>query len=97
MNLPNRARRSNREPPSTRIVREVAAAEGIDPADLSPPLYETIDADAVDDLFAAAGGGPPPVGARVTFSYNGYLVRVEGTGDVTVQRVDDEEDGATRR
>lgn len=96
MNLRDQARCSNREPPSTRIVREVAAAEGIDPADLTPPLYESIDTDAVDALFAAAGSRPPPVGARVTFSYHGYLVCVDGTGDVTVQRVDDE-NGAARR
>lgn len=85
-------RTSTREPPSTRIVREIAAAEGVDPTALTPPLYDVVDTDAVDALFARSQPTPPSVGTRVTFPYNGYLVRVEDGGDVSVEPLGDEAD-----
>jgi hypothetical protein len=89
-------RASTSEPPSTRIVRAVAAAEGVDPAELSPPLYDVVDTDAVDALFASGGSQPPPVGTRVSFTYNGYRVRVEGDGEVSVEPSGDGKDPRRR-
>ncbi|MCU4754003.1 hypothetical protein OB919_18805 [Halobacteria archaeon AArc-curdl1] len=69
---------------SHKLVVKVAEKEGVDPLKLSPPLYEVIDPDALDQLFAST----PTAGRKegqVTFSYNGYEVTVCGDGYVSVQ------------
>lgn len=64
---------------STRVVTEVAAAKGVSPIDMQPPLYDTIDPDALDSLF----DGTTRTGT-ISFSYLGFDVTVESTGDVSV-------------
>ena len=68
---------------SKAVVEAVAEAEGVNPVELSPPLYEVVDPDALDDLFA-----PTTVNGRmdgeVRFSYVGYEVTVAGDGYVSV-------------
>jgi hypothetical protein len=59
-------------PPSLRVVRAVAAAEGVDPTDL-PPLNDAVDVDALDRLAGADGARP---GVEVRFAYAGRSVRV---------------------
>lgn len=51
----------------------VARREQCHPCSLSP-LYEHVDPEAVDDLFADAG---PESGVTVSFQYEGYEVSVE--------------------
>ncbi|MFD1587065.1 HalOD1 output domain-containing protein [Halorientalis brevis] len=62
---------------SSRVVRSVAAREGIGPASLSPRLFDVIDPDALDSLFTTTDG-------HVTFPYCGYTVTVYADGQVTV-------------
>lgn len=66
------------------VVEAVAEAEGVDPLELTPPLCEVIDPDALDHLFATT-----PVDSRmdgkVTFDYNGYEVTAWGSGYVSVR------------
>lgn len=68
--------------PSQLVVETVADAEGIDPLAL-PPLYNTVDPDALDTLFQPQfrTASEPPVG-EVRFSYHGYTVRVTAAGRV---------------
>lgn len=68
--------------PSQLVVETVADAEDADPLAL-PPLYNTIDPDALDALFQPQfrTAGEPPVG-EVRFSYHGYTVRVTAAGRV---------------
>ena len=66
--------------PSERVVRAVAAAEGVDPVALSVPLFEAIDPDALDALFAT-----PRASGRVSFAYCGYLVTVTANGEVDLR------------
>ncbi|MDZ5810964.1 HalOD1 output domain-containing protein [Halorubrum sp. AD140] len=64
------------------IVGKIADREGVDPVELTPPLFEAIDPDALGEIAAA----PPTAGqteVRVTFPYNGYEVTV-GPDDVKV-------------
>jgi len=68
------------EPPSVRVVRSVAEREGVDPAELSPPLYEAIDPEALDSVFRPSGAS-----VTVRFEYNGYVVDVEGPDAVSVR------------
>ena len=56
-----------------RVVNAVAEADGIDPVDVEPPLYETLDTAALDRLF---GSVPPTTCGQVSFSYRGYDVTV---------------------
>ncbi|WP_135806995.1 HalOD1 output domain-containing protein [Halorussus marinus] len=67
------------------VVEAVAEAEGVAPTELSPPLYEVVDPDALDRLFAPR---PAPSGGRVVFSYNDYEVIVDAAGDVSVSAAD---------
>ena len=69
--------------PSVRVISEVAEREGIDSVDIDTPLYEVIDPDALDSLFASAGQHTH--GCHVIFTYAGHevTVRADGTVDVT--------------
>lgn len=71
--------------PSERIVEAVADAEGVDPLEL-PPLYDAVDPDAVDSLFAPQlrVGSVPSHDAAVRFEYHGYVVRVAATGRISL-------------
>ncbi|WP_169302398.1 HalOD1 output domain-containing protein [Halorientalis salina] len=82
--LPNRSPRGNDEPPddpvSTKIVRQVAAETGRDVLNLSP-LQETIDPDALD---AVVESSTPDTTLGIRFTYEGYIVTVDGSGTVTL-------------
>jgi hypothetical protein len=60
---------------SNRVVEQVAAEEGVDPTELSEPLYSVIDAEALDRLFRDSTGS-------VQFTYTGYEVTVTHAGEV---------------
>ena len=62
---------------SEAVVATVADRSGTDPIAL-PPLYDSIDPDALDAIFGDDRPG------RVTFSYAGYEVTVCGRDQVTV-------------
>lgn len=74
---------STNESLSTKIITEVAAAKGVSPIDVQPPLYDVIDSDALDSLFADQNGASR-VG-QVSFNYAGHEVTVESSGEVDVQ------------
>lgn len=59
------------------VVTAVAERSGLDPLALRP-LYEVVDVEALDTLFAADVG-------TLTFPYEGYLVTVHADGSVTVE------------
>lgn len=66
---------------SITVVRKVAAREGLSPIQLTPPLHEVVDTDALDALFRSPD---PQSDVSLEFSYRGYRVTVEGHGNVTV-------------
>lgn len=69
---------ANRDELSTRIIQEVAEREGTNPQTLSPPLYSVIDPDSLNDLFRESTGS-------VTFSYLGYEIVVNHSGEITIK------------
>ncbi|QLG29548.1 hypothetical protein HUG10_16440 [Halorarum halophilum] len=71
---------------SNAVVERVAKAENVDPRELNVSLYEVIDPDALDALFAPTCNGPRPVG-KITFEFCGHTVVV--TGDRTVSLADE--------
>lgn len=58
---------------SSVVLEAVAEAEGTTPTDLSVPLYEAVDPDALDRLFETGGD---TAGGRVQFPYADYRVTV---------------------
>lgn len=61
-------------PVSERIIETVAVREGVDPVDLQTPLYEAIDTEALDAMFAATDGDIHSL--EVEFTYCGHELRV---------------------
>lgn len=73
------------EPLSIRVVRALAAHEGVDPAELSPPLFASIDPGALDSLFESLGpdGSGERVGS-VSFDHDGTQVTVGADGEIAI-------------
>ncbi|WP_433634804.1 HalOD1 output domain-containing protein [Halomicrococcus sp. NG-SE-24] len=65
----------------TRIISHVAAQKNVDSTSLEP-LYEAIDPDALEDLFAPHFDGTSRTTGRVVFAYSGYRVTVTSDGDI---------------
>lgn len=72
---------------TTTVVYAVAEAEGVAPGDVkSPPLYDVVDAAALDAALFSSDG-PPDAGDDVRstdFMYRGHRVVVRGDGWVVV-------------
>jgi hypothetical protein len=69
---------------SESVVEAVAQAEGVAPTQLRSTLYEAVDPDALEQLFAPR----TPVerlDGTLTFHYHGYRVTVRSGGSVTVR------------
>lgn len=66
---------------STRVLESVAAEAGCSPIDFDTPLYEVIDPDALNALFEGGARN-----GRVEFTYLGYRVVADASGDVRVTR-----------
>ena len=73
---------------STAIVTAVAEAEGLAPTELTPPLHDAVDPEALDRLFGS-DRVESERGTRVSFTYYGYDVRVGGPDDVVVRPADE--------
>ncbi|WP_049941662.1 HalOD1 output domain-containing protein [Haloterrigena turkmenica] len=73
---------------SFEVISAVAEQEGIDPMDIEPPeydaLYDVINPEALDSLFAPREDGTSRGSGRVEFVFCGYHVVVTSDGDVDV-------------
>lgn len=70
---------------SRAVVAAVANAENVSPVELTPPLYDAVDPDALEQFVASVDAGPDESDVRVTFPYVGYEVTVTGDGDVSLE------------
>lgn len=68
------------------IAEQIAEKNGIDPRELTPPLYSAIDTEALNTLFESTKNGPRE--GEITFEYNGYTVRVVATETVGIEIID---------
>lgn len=66
---------------SHRVVRQIATTRDRSITEL-PPLYETIDPDALDELVESADTNSTPF--SLTFRYAGRRVTVAGSGTIHV-------------
>ena len=69
---------------SASVVRAVAAAEGTTALDLDEPLYDVVDPDALDQLFAPKPDGTSRLLGQLHFRYHGYTVLVHEFGRIDV-------------
>lgn len=72
--------------PSETVVTAIAALTGRCPHEL-PPLWNSIDPDALDDLFQRSMGVPAE--GHLTFRYANHRVTVRPTGLVTIDPASD--------
>ena len=74
---------------SFEVIAAIADAEGVDPMDIEPPeydaLYDVINPEALDALFAPREDGTPRGTGRVEFPFCGYQVVVTSDGEVDVR------------
>lgn len=68
---------------SESIVIAIADAEDVSPLDL-PPLYSTIDPDALDAFIGSLNGTPDEREGSATFAYGNYEVTVTEGGGVSL-------------
>ncbi|WP_227373621.1 HalOD1 output domain-containing protein [Haladaptatus halobius] len=73
------------EPMTETIIEAIAEAADADATQLEP-LYESVDPDALDDLFDRHSSASVP--ARVTFRHEGFEVVVEHDRRVEVRDLD---------
>lgn len=66
------------------IVTKVGSAIDESPTDLDPPLYEVIDPDALEQLFAGCDDHSDQQIGQVTFMYCECQVTVCSSGEVNV-------------
>ena len=76
-------RRSD-ESVSAAVVRGVAAVTNTSPTELEP-LFETLDPDALDQLYRSTADGSGRGDSWVSFSYNDCAVTVDSTGEITIE------------
>lgn len=66
------------------IVESVADANGVDPLDLEPSLYDVVDPDALERVFGDRPDGSARSGGRVVFVIAGCEVTVRADRTVEV-------------
>lgn len=69
---------------STAVIDAVAEAVDADPTELHSRLYDSIDPDALDTLFADKYNGTPRTGGSVTFTMYGYEITVYSDGGICI-------------
>ncbi|QRV17846.1 hypothetical protein JMJ58_23965 (plasmid) [Haloterrigena salifodinae] len=75
---------SGEEWASDRIVQAIAEYENEHPEDL-PPLSGSINPEAIDSAFEFTDGNAGKAGC-ITFSYYGYTVLVQSTGQILIKK-----------
>lgn len=73
---------------SEAVLDAVASKKGVRPEELTTPLFDVVDADALDSLFNERGG-TDGVRGRVVFAYEGYEVTVYSDGTAEAHELAD--------
>jgi hypothetical protein len=83
--FPQSHSRCGNESLSASVIRAVADAADLEPAELGTPLYDQIDPDALDSLFSDRHDGTPRASGHVSFTLLEYDVTVYSDGHVVVR------------
>ncbi|MDJ1434037.1 HalOD1 output domain-containing protein [Halostagnicola sp. A-GB9-2] len=68
---------------SLQVVEKIADREGVPSTELSPPIYDVIDTDALDSLYDSVSSDR--VQPTLEFTYKDYFIRIDSTGQVHVE------------
>ena len=68
------------ESASAAVIAAVAAFDGVSPLEL-PPLYDSIDSDALDAVFHGPSSSEPRPTVQIDFQYRGHLIRLLASGE----------------
>ena len=79
--------RATEESLSHTVIENVAGHKGTEALMLDPPLYEVLDPDSLDALFA--GRDDPSHDVQISFEYCGCTVTVSSDGHVLVEDIED--------
>lgn len=74
---------------SRTIIEAVAAQEGVDPSELTVPLYDVIDPDSLNSLFTTPENGHQRRRGRVSFFYHGYTVTADSQGEIELREAEE--------
>jgi hypothetical protein len=88
MDSPPVATAAERESVSARVVQNIADREGVASTEIDPPLFETIDPDALDALFAPTSRSSARLNGSVVLQYCGYEVTVKAHGRILIDGED---------
>ena len=80
---------------STAVITAVADAVDENPTELQTCLYDSIDPDALDDLFQDKYDGTPRTGGHVAFTMYGYEVTVYSDGGIRIFDLHEEQEDRT--
>lgn len=77
------------DPVSVRVAKAVTEAEGVsDPVELDTCLYEVVDPDCLDRLFAPMRSGASRPAGLVVFEMGDYEVVVGSDGEIDVSPIE---------
>lgn len=84
------------KPLSYEVITAVAEREGVEPTEIEPPeydaLYEVVNPEALDSLFAPRENGAPRATGYIEFDYCGYHIVVTSDGEIEVTDHDQQHD-----
>ncbi|WP_137286284.1 HalOD1 output domain-containing protein [Halorussus salinisoli] len=80
---------------STTVVKAVTEVVGSDPLSGDCVLYDVVDPDALDRIFADRNGGVGQTTDRVVFELQGCRVEVHADGELLVYEPEDHEESTT--
>lgn len=69
---------------STTVVHALAEVMDLDVTDTGFSLYDSVDPDALDQLFSPHDDGTPRPPGHVAFSVNGYRITVYSEGHIVI-------------
>lgn len=70
--------------PTQRIVQAITDAEGVEPVDLDPPLFDVLDGDLLNALVSSNETNADEPSLELSFEYLGYRVYVAAGGTISV-------------
>ena len=70
---------------STTVIHALADCMGIDPTDGRISLYDSVDPDALDELFRPRHDGRPRTGGQLSFAVDDYYVTVMSNGEILIE------------
>lgn len=65
------------------IAEEIAAREGVEPIELSPPIGAVVDADALNEFYDEE----PSIDVQTVIEYKGYSITIKGPEQVEIENL----------